>query len=120
MGNNFMQLFFGWEAVGLCSYLLIGFYFEKKSASDAGKKAFIVNRFGDFGFLLGMLLVYLQFGSLHYADVFGKAQQISGMSLYLLGMDVSLATVIAMLLFCEAIGKSTQIPLHDRDRKSVV
>ena len=67
MGNNFMQLFFGWEAVGLCSYLLIGFYFEKKSASDAGKKAFIVNRFGDFGFLLGMLLVYLQFGNLHYA-----------------------------------------------------
>lgn len=94
MGNNFMQLFFGWEAVGLCSYLLIGFYFEKKSASDAGKKAFIVNRFGDFGFLLGMLLVYLQFGSLHYADVFGKAQQISGMSLHLLGMDVSLATKI--------------------------
>lgn len=112
MGNNFMQLFFGWEAVGLCSYLLIGFYFEKKSASDAGKKAFIVNRFGDFGFLLGMLLVYLQFGSLHYADVFGKAQQISGMSLHLLGMDVSLATVIAMLLFCGAIGKSAQIPLH--------
>ena len=67
--DNFLQLFFGWEAVGLSSYLLIGFYYNKQSASDAGKKAFIVNRFGDFGFILGLFLIFTQFGSLHYADV---------------------------------------------------
>ena len=112
MGNNFMQLFFGWEAVGLSSYLLIGFYFNKKSASDAGKKAFIVNRFGDFGFLLGMFLVYTQCGSLHYSEVFAKAPQIGALTFSFLGMDIHVATLIAMLLFCGAIGKSAQIPLH--------
>lgn len=112
MGNNFLQLFFGWEAVGLSSYLLIGFYYEKQSASDAGKKAFIVNRFGDFGFLLGLLLIFTQFGSLHYTEVFGMAQSIDGKSFNLLGMEVLLPTVIALLLFCGAIGKSAQIPLH--------
>ena len=69
LSNNFLQLFFGWEAVGLSSYLLIGFYYEKTSASDAGKKAFIVNRFGDFGFLLGLFCIFTLFGSLHYDDV---------------------------------------------------
>ncbi len=114
LGNNFLQLFFGWEAVGLSSYLLIGFYYEKKSASDAGKKAFIVNRFGDFGFILGLLLIFTQFGSLHYAEVFKLIPQLPGLqsSINLLGVDVSIVTLIAFLLFCGAIGKSAQIPLH--------
>ncbi|MBM9536271.1 NADH-quinone oxidoreductase subunit L [Desulfobulbus alkaliphilus] len=112
MGNNFLQLFFGWEAVGLSSYLLIGFYYEKKSAADAGKKAFIVNRFGDFGFIIGLLLIFTQFGSLHYHEVFGSADSIAGQSISLLGLEAGVATVIALLLFCGAIGKSAQLPLH--------
>lgn len=112
LGNNFLQLFFGWEAVGLSSYLLIGFYFNKQSAADAGKKAFIVNRFGDFGFLLGLFLIFTQFGSLHYHEVFGQAGTLAGHTLSLFGNPINLATVIALLLFCGAIGKSAQIPLH--------
>lgn len=112
LGNNFLQLFFGWEAVGLSSYLLIGFYYNKQSAADAGKKAFIVNRFGDFGFLLGLFLIFTQFGSLHYSQVFSKVGLLEGQTLSLLGSPVGLATVIALLLFCGAIGKSAQIPLH--------
>ena len=112
LGNNFLQLFFGWEAVGLSSYLLIGFYYEKKSAADAGKKAFIVNRFGDFGFILGLLLLFTQFGSLHYDQIFSHAGLLAGKSMTLFGSQVSLATLIALLLFCGAIGKSAQIPLH--------
>jgi NADH-quinone oxidoreductase subunit L len=112
LGNNFLQLFFGWEAVGLSSYLLIGFYYEKQSAADAGKKAFIVNRFGDFGFILGLLLLFTQFGSLHYQEVFSQVATIKGATLSLFGSQFNLATVIALLLFCGAIGKSAQIPLH--------
>ncbi len=112
MANNFLQLYFGWEAVGLCSYLLIGFWYEKKSASDAGKKAFIVNRFGDFGFGLGVIMVFLTFGTLHYAPVFGSVQGIVGKTVNILGYDVDLITLIALLLFCGAVGKSAQIPLH--------
>lgn len=112
LGNNFLQLFFGWEAVGLSSYLLIGFYYNKKSAADAGKKAFIVNRFGDFGFILGLFLIFTQFGSLHYSQVFSKMSVLEGQTLSLFGSPVGLATVIALLLFCGAIGKSAQIPLH--------
>lgn len=112
LGNNFLQLFFGWEAVGLSSYLLIGFYYEKRSAADAGKKAFIVNRFGDFGFILGLFLIFTQFGSLHYQEVFSRVGILDGQTLSLFGNPVSLATVIALLLFCGAIGKSAQIPLH--------
>lgn len=112
MANNFLQLYFGWEAVGLCSYLLIGFWYEKKSASDAGKKAFIVNRFGDFGFGLGVILVFLTFGTLHYAPVFGGVQGIVGRTINILGYDVDLITLMALLLFCGAVGKSAQIPLH--------
>ncbi len=112
LGNNFLQLFFGWEAVGLSSYLLIGFYFNKQSAADAGKKAFIVNRFGDFGFILGLFLIFTQFGSLHYQEVFSRAGELEGQSLALFGSPIGLATVIALLLFCGAIGKSAQIPLH--------
>ncbi|MDA8169591.1 MAG: NADH-quinone oxidoreductase subunit L [Nitrospiraceae bacterium] len=112
MANNFLQLYFGWEAVGLCSYFLIGFWYEKKSASDAGKKAFIVNRFGDFGFGLGLMLIFITFGSLHYAPVFQAVGGIAGRTVDILGYTVSLPTVIALLLFCGAMGKSAQLPLH--------
>ncbi|NLX18023.1 MAG: NADH-quinone oxidoreductase subunit L [Desulfobulbus sp.] len=112
LGNNFLQLFFGWEAVGLSSYLLIGFYFNKQSAADAGKKAFIVNRFGDFGFLIGLFFIFTHFGSLHYQEVFSQVDSLAGQTLSLFGSPINLATIIALLLFCGAIGKSAQIPLH--------
>lgn len=112
MSNNFLQLYFGWEAVGLCSYLLIGFWYEKKSASDAGKKAFIVNRFGDFGFGLGVIMIFLTLGTLHYAPVFSSVSSLAGKTVNFLGMDIDLVTLIALLLFCGAVGKSAQIPLH--------
>jgi len=112
VGNNFIQLFFGWEAVGLSSYLLIGFYYEKVSAADAGKKAFIVNRFGDFGFILGLFLIYASFGTLHYDPIFSNVSEISSKTFTLLGITLNLPTAIALLLFCGAVGKSAQIPLH--------
>lgn len=112
LGNNFLQLFFGWEAVGLSSYLLIGFYYEKVSAADAGKKAFIVNRFGDFGFILGLFLIYATFGTLHYEPIFANVSQIAHQTFTILGMTFNLPTAIALLLFCGAIGKSAQLPLH--------
>jgi NADH-quinone oxidoreductase subunit L len=112
LSNNLLQLYFGWEAVGLCSYFLIGYYFEKKSASDAGKKAFIVNRFGDFGFGLGVIMIFLNLGSVHYADIFSKVGMLQGQTIALFGYNVDLITLIALLLFCGAVGKSAQIPLH--------
>ncbi len=112
LGNNFLQLFFGWEAVGLSSYLLIGFYYEKVSAADAGKKAFIVNRFGDFGFILGLFLIYTSFGTFHYEPIFAHVSQIANHSFTILGMTFYLPTAIALLLFCGAAGKSAQLPLH--------
>ncbi len=112
MGNNFLQLYFGWEGVGLCSYFLIGYYFNKKSAADAGKKAFIVNRFGDFGFGIGVFMVFLTFGTLHYAPVFANAAGMVGRTVNFLGWNVDLPTLIALLLFCGAVGKSAQLPLH--------
>jgi NADH-quinone oxidoreductase subunit L len=112
MGNNFLQLYFGWEAVGLCSYFLIGYYYEKQSASDAGKKAFIVNRFGDFGFGLGVILIFLTLGTLNYAEAFGNADTLVGQSISVLGNNMTMPTLIALLLFCGAVGKSAQIPLH--------
>ncbi len=112
MSNNFLLLYFGWEAVGLCSYFLIGYWFHKRSAADAGKKAFIVNRFGDFGFGLGVILIFLTFGSLEYSEVFNQAGGIIGQTINILGTEVSLITLICILLFCGAVGKSAQIPLH--------
>ncbi|MBF0515831.1 MAG: NADH-quinone oxidoreductase subunit L [Nitrospirae bacterium] len=112
MSNNFLQLYFGWEAVGLCSYFLIGFWYEKKSAADAAKKAFIVNRFGDFGFGLGVIMIFLSFGSLHYADVFKNLDVIAAQTVMICGSQISLPTLIALLLFCGAVGKSAQLPLH--------
>jgi NADH-quinone oxidoreductase subunit L len=112
MANNFLLMYFGWEAVGLCSYFLIGFWFHKKSAGDAGKKAFIVNRFGDFGFGLGVILIFLTFGSFEYLQVFGEAGTVVGQTINILGYEVNLITLICLLLFCGAIGKSAQLPLH--------
>lgn len=112
LSNNLLQLYFGWEAVGLCSYFLIGYYFDKKSAADAGKKAFIVNRFGDFGFGLGVILIFIVIGSIEYSDIFNKVGGLQGQVINILGYDFDLITVIALLLFCGAVGKSAQIPLH--------
>ncbi|NWF76804.1 MAG: NADH-quinone oxidoreductase subunit L [Nitrospirae bacterium] len=110
--NNFLQLYVGWEGVGLCSYFLIGFWYEKKAAADAGKKAFIVNRFGDFGFALGIFMVFLTFGTIHYEPVFSSVKNYIGHTVNFLGLEVDLITLIALLLFCGAVGKSAQIPLH--------
>ena len=113
MSNNFMQLFFGWEAVGVVSYLLIGFWYTKPSAIFANLKAFLVNRVGDFGFVLGIAGVVYFTGSLHYADAFSAAPQIAAATLSLGGTGtVSAITLICVLLFIGAMGKSAQVPLH--------
>jgi NADH-quinone oxidoreductase subunit L len=113
MSNNFLQLFFGWEAVGLVSYLLIGFWYTRPTAIYANLKAFLVNRVGDFGFLLGIALVLMYFGSLDYADVFAKAPQLAGNTYEIFGGHAwSLMTVICICLFIGAMGKSAQFPLH--------
>ena len=113
MANNFLQLFFGWEAVGLVSYLLIGFWYTRPTAAYAALKAFLVNRVGDFGFLLGIALVLAYTGSLNYADVFTHAPQLSGQTIQLFsGVVWSVPTVICILLFVGAMGKSAQVPLH--------
>lgn len=113
MANNFMQLFFGWEAVGLVSYLLIGFWFNRESAVFAGLKAFLVNRVGDFGFILGIAAVLYATGSLNYTEVFAQAPDIVGQTISIIpGMDWQLITVICICLFIGAMGKSAQAPLH--------
>ncbi|MFQ5470003.1 MAG: NADH-quinone oxidoreductase subunit L [Gammaproteobacteria bacterium] len=113
MSNNFMQLFFGWEAVGLVSYLLIGFWFKRESAIYANLKAFLVNRVGDFGFLLGIAAVLMYFNSLDYADVFQAAPHMANVTIEIIpGMEWSLMSVICILLFIGAMGKSAQVPLH--------
>jgi NADH-quinone oxidoreductase subunit L len=113
MSNNFMQLFFGWEAVGLVSYLLIGFWYTRPTAIYANLKAFLVNRVGDFGFLLGIGLVLYHFGSLDYAAVFSVAPQMAETQINLIGdTQWSLITVTCILLFIGAMGKSAQVPLH--------
>ena len=113
MANNFLQLFFGWEAVGLVSYLLIGFWYKRESAIFASMKAFLVNRVGDFGFLLGIAAILMAFNSLDYADVFAAAPLMADMTLQVIpGLDWSLMTMICILLFIGAMGKSAQVPLH--------
>jgi NADH-quinone oxidoreductase subunit L len=113
MSNNFLQLFFGWEAVGLVSYLLIGFWYTKESAIYANLKAFLVNRVGDFGFILGIGLVLAWFGSLDYATVFARAPELASQTITLWpGTPWMLMTVIGILLFIGAMGKSAQFPLH--------
>ncbi|NDV12001.1 NADH-quinone oxidoreductase subunit L [Crenobacter caeni] len=114
MSNNFVQLFFGWEAVGLVSYLLIGFWFKRPTAIFANLKAFLVNRVGDFGFLLGIGLVLAHFGgSLNYSDVFAALPQVADKTIQIIpGVEWSLLTVTCILLFVGAMGKSAQFPLH--------
>ncbi len=113
MSNNFMQLFFGWEGVGLVSYLLIGFWYKKESAIFANIKAFLVNRVGDFGFLLGISGVLLYFGSLDYMEVFAQTAAVDGLTMEIIsGHPWSVMTVICICLFIGAMGKSAQVPLH--------
>jgi NADH-quinone oxidoreductase subunit L len=113
MSNNFLQLFFGWEAVGLVSYLLIGFWYTRPTAIHANLKAFLVNRVGDFGFILGIGLVAAHFGTLDYRDVFARAGDFAATTLDLWGTTPwSLMTVICICLFIGAMGKSAQVPLH--------
>jgi NADH-quinone oxidoreductase subunit L len=123
LSNNFLQLYVFWEAVGLCSYLLIAHWYERKSACDAATKAFVVNRVGDFGFGLGILLIFTTFGAVDYQTVFGMAPALAGVTVNLLSplewvglvgahWDVGLLTVIGLLLFVGAVGKSAQLPLH--------
>ncbi len=110
MSNNFLQLFFGWEAVGLVSYLLIGFWYKKPSAIFANLKAFLVNRVGDFGFILGIGLIVAYAGTLDYAEAFAKADELAALSFP--GTDWALLTVTCICLFVGAMGKSAQFPLH--------
>jgi NADH-quinone oxidoreductase subunit L len=110
MSNNFLQLFFGWEAVGLVSYLLIGFWFTRPTAIFANLKAFLVNRVGDFGFILGIGLIAAYAGTLNYGETFEKAGELAGLKFP--GMDWALITVICICLFIGAMGKSAQFPLH--------
>ena len=111
--NNFLQLFFGWEGVGLVSYLLIGFWYQRESALEGSLKAFLVNRVGDFGFLLGIALVFAYTGSLDYATVFKSASYLASQNIEIFsGHSWSLITVICILLYVGAMGKSAQIPLH--------
>jgi NADH-quinone oxidoreductase subunit L len=113
MSNNFLQLFFGWEAVGLVSYLLIGFWFKKESAIFANMKAFLVNRVGDFGFLIGIAAVMMSFGTLDYAEVFQQLPDFADKTISIFpGTEWSLMTFIAISLFIGAMGKSAQAPLH--------
>ena len=109
LGSNFLVMFVGWEGVGLCSYLLIGFYYTKKSASDAGKKAFIVNRVGDFGFVLGVFLIFFTFGTLDFREV---AELAADMPIETSAIGFGVLSTICLLLFVGATGKSAQIPLH--------
>jgi len=110
MSNNLLQLFFGWEAVGLVSYLLIGFWFNKPTAIFANMKAFLVNRVGDFGFILGIGLIAAYAGTLNYTEIFAKADELGAIAFP--GMDWQLITVVCICLFIGAMGKSAQFPLH--------
>ena len=110
--DNFIQLFFGWEGVGLCSYLLIGFWFKKETANAAAIKAFLVNRVGDFGFALGIFLIFYLFGTVNYSEVFEKIPTIIDKNIFFLGLKVNSIDLICLLLFIGAMGKSAQILLH--------
>jgi NADH-quinone oxidoreductase subunit L len=110
--DNFMQLFFGWEGVGLCSYFLIGFWFKKESANAAAIKAFVVNRVGDFGFALGIFLIFYLFGTVNYSEVFQQIPTVVDKNLSFLGFEVKAIDLICLLLFIGAMGKSAQILLH--------
>src|ERR1700758_4118590 len=110
--DNLVQLFFGWEGVGLASYLLIGFWYDRPSANAAAIKAFLVNRVGDFGFALGIFAVWMLSGSIGFNDIFAKAASAAGTTYVFLGLHVDALTLASVLLFIGAMGKSAQIPLH--------
>jgi NADH-quinone oxidoreductase subunit L len=110
--DNFIQLFFGWEGVGLCSYFLIGFWFKKESANTAAIKAFVVNRVGDFGFALGIFLIFYLFGTVNYSEVFQQIPTVVNKDLLFLGFEIKAIDLICLLLFIGAMGKSAQILLH--------
>jgi len=110
--DNFLQLFFGWEGVGLCSYLLIGFWFKKPKANAAAVKAFIVNRVGDFGFAIGIFLIFFFYGTVNYNEVFQQTPLLAQKEIIFLGLEFNLITLICLLLFIGAMGKSAQILLH--------
>ena len=110
--DNFIQLFFGWEGVGLCSYFLIGFWFKKDSANTAAIKAFVVNRVGDFGFALGIFLIFYLFGTVNYSEVFELIPTITEKNIFFLGIEINAVDLICLLLFIGAMGKSAQILLH--------
>ncbi len=110
--DNFLQLFFGWEGVGLCSYFLIGFWFKKETANKAAIKAFVVNRVGDFGFALGIFLIFYSFGTLNYNEIFNQVPQLREKEILFLGINLNVIDLICILLFIGAMGKSAQIFLH--------
>jgi len=110
--DNFLQLFFGWEGVGLCSYLLIGFWYRKQSANAAAIKAFVVNRVGDFGFAIGIFLIFFFFGTLNYDEIFTQTSHLAEKQVILLGIEFNVITLICILLFIGSMGKSAQFLLH--------
>ena len=112
VSDNFLQLFFGWEGVGLCSYLLIGFWFKKETANNAAIKAFIVNRIGDFGLAIGIFLIFFYFGSINFNEVFQSVSQNSEKNFSFLNFEINLITLICLFLFIGAMGKSAQFLLH--------
>jgi len=112
VSDNFLQLFFGWEGVGLCSYLLIGFWYKKESANNAAIKAFLVNRVGDFGFAIGIFLIFYFFGTVNYDEVFNKAASLTDKEINFLGFNTNLITIICLSLFIGAMGKSAQFLFH--------
>jgi len=112
VSDNFLQLFFGWEGVGLCSYLLIGFWYKKDSANNAAIKAFLVNRVGDFGLAIGIFLIFNYFGTVNYDEVFAKVAENSAKEINFLGLNINLITLISLTLFIGAMGKSAQFLFH--------
>ena len=112
VSDNFLQLFYGWEGVGLCSYLLIGFWFKKETANNAAIKAFIVNRIGDFGLAIAIFLIFFFFGTINYEEVFQSTSQFSEKNLVFFGFETNLITLICIFLFIGAMGKSAQFLLH--------
>ncbi len=112
VSDNFLQLFFGWEGVGLCSYLLIGFWYKKETANNAAIKAFIVNRIGDFGLAVGIFIIFFFFGSINFEEIFQAVPEISEKKLFFVGLEVNLITLICLFLFIGAMGKSAQFLLH--------
>jgi NADH-quinone oxidoreductase subunit L len=112
VSDNFLQLFFGWEGVGLCSYLLIGFWYKKESANNAAIKAFLVNRVGDFGLAVGIFLIFYYFGTVNYSEVFIKSAELSDKEINFLGFNSNLITLVCLTLFIGAMGKSAQFLFH--------